>query len=63
LPDASETVVDPLAEVRKQLPTDSDQDALDLLLAAAPSGTEAVKEALRAVLKAALDLDSGDPTL
>jgi hypothetical protein len=60
LPDASEAVVDPLGEVRRQLPTDIDQDALVPLFAAAPSGTEAVQEALRELLEAPLDLDSED---
>jgi hypothetical protein len=60
LPDASEAVVDPLGEVRRQLPADIDQDALVPLFAAAPSGTEAVQEALRELLEAPLDLDSED---
>jgi hypothetical protein len=60
LPDASEAVVDPLGEVRRQLPTDIDQDAIVRLFAAAPSGTEAVQEALRELLEAPLDLDSED---
>jgi hypothetical protein len=58
LPDASEAVVDPLTEVRKQLSTDVDQDVLAPLFAAAPSGTNAVKEALRLVLEGPLDLDA-----
>jgi hypothetical protein len=60
LPDVSESVVDPLGEVRRQLPTDIDQDALVPLFAAAPRGTEAVQEALRELLEASLDLDSQD---
>ena len=60
LPDASEVVVDPLKEVRRHLSSDIDQDALATVFAAAPSGAEAVKEALRAVLEAPLDLDSED---
>jgi|SRR5208282_1383229 len=60
LPDASEAVIDPLGEVRRQLPTDIDQDALVPLFAAAPSGTEAVQEALRELLEAPLDLDPED---
>jgi hypothetical protein len=58
LPDASEAVVDPLNEVRKHLPTDTDQDFLVPMLGAATSGTDAVKEALRVALEAPLDLDS-----
>ncbi len=60
LPDASEAVVDPLTEVRRQLPADIDQDVLAPLFAAAPTGTDAVKEALRLVLEAPLDLDAED---
>lgn len=60
LPDASEAVVDPLAEVLKQLPADIDHDAIAPLLATAPSGTEAVKEALRVLIEAPLHLDSED---
>jgi hypothetical protein len=60
LPDASEAVVDPLDEVRRQLPVDIDQDALVPLFTAARSGTEAVQEALRELLEDSLDLDSQD---
>ena len=63
LPDASEAVVDPIKEVRRQLTADIDQDALAPLFAAAPSGTDAVKDALRAILEAPLNLDPEDPTL
>jgi hypothetical protein len=63
LPNASEDVVDPLKEVRKHLPSDIDQDSLAPLFAAAPSGTDAVREALRAMLEAPLDLDSEEPAL
>lgn len=57
LPDASEAVVDPLGEVRRQLPGDIDQVDLVSLFAAAPGGTEAVQEALRELLEAALDIE------
>ena len=60
LPDASEAVVDPLDEVRRQLPVDIDQDALVPLFTAARSGTEAVQAALRELLEDSLDLDSQD---
>lgn len=63
LPDASEAVVDPIKEVRRQLTADIDKDALAPLFAAAPSGTDAVKDALRAILEAPLNLDPEDPTL
>lgn len=62
LPDASEAVTDPLTEVRNQLLTDSDQDTLTRLFAAALSGSDAVKEALRKMLKVPLDLDSEETT-
>jgi hypothetical protein len=60
LPDASEAVVDPLGEVRRQLPPEMDQDVLISLFAAAPGGTEAVQEALREVLETPLILDPED---
>jgi len=60
LPSASDSVVDPLNEVRRQLPTDIDQDDLAPMFAAAPSGTDAVKEAFRVLLETPLDLDSED---
>jgi hypothetical protein len=56
LPDASEAVVDPLKEVRKHLPSDIDQDSLAPLFTAALSGTDAVKDALRAILDSPLDI-------
>jgi hypothetical protein len=59
LPDTSAAVVDPLTEVRKQLPSDIDRDRVEPLLAAAPSGVDAVKEALSALLKAPFE----DPAL
>lgn len=61
LPDASEAVVDPIKEVRKQLAADIDQDALAPLLAAAPGGADPVKDALRAMLETPLNLNSEDP--
>lgn len=60
LPDASDTLVDPIEEVYRQLPTDIDKDALAPLFTAARSGTEAVQEALRELLEDSLHLDSKD---
>jgi hypothetical protein len=58
LPDTAEAVVDPINEVRKQLPTDVDQDAIIALFAVAPGGADAVKEAFRTMLEAPLNSDS-----
>lgn len=58
LPDTSEAIVDPINEVRKQLPTDIDYDAVAPLFAASPSGADAVKDAFRTMLEAPLNLES-----
>lgn len=58
LPDTGEAVVDPINEVRKQLPTDVDQDTITALFTAAPGGADAVKEAFRTILEVPLNPDS-----
>ena len=58
LPDSNEAIVDPINEVSRQLSAEIDQDAVTALLAAAPSGADAVKEAFRTLLEAPLNLDS-----
>jgi len=58
LPDAGETVVDPLNEVRSQLSADIDEAVVAPVLAAASGGADAVKGALRAILEEPLDLGS-----
>jgi hypothetical protein len=60
LPDANEAVVDPVGEIHKHLPADVDLDVLAPLLAAAPRGIDAVKEALRLSIEAPLNIDFED---
>ena len=55
LPQMSEAIADPLGEVHKRLSTE--EDGLETLLAAAPMGAEAVKEALRALIQEPLRID------
>jgi len=62
LPVSSEAILDPIDEIRKQLPDDTDQEDLRSLFIAALSGTDAVKEALRAALKAPLNFESEHKT-
>lgn len=47
LPQADETVADPIGEVQKGLSASPDKDGLSHLLESAPQGADAVKEALR----------------
>jgi hypothetical protein len=55
LPQASEVVANPLGEVRKQLPTSEVAKDVSTLFEAALSGTEAVKQALCALIQEPLN--------
>jgi hypothetical protein len=55
LPQMSEAVADPLGELRKHLLPG--EDGIESLLAAAPMGSEAVKQALRVLIQEPLHID------
>jgi hypothetical protein len=50
LPDTTEAVMDPLGELRNRTPATPEKETLAVVYEAAPDGTEAVSEALRALL-------------
>jgi hypothetical protein len=60
VPDVSETVVDPLAEVRRRTMSVDGQKLVSALLQAAPDGSEAVKSKLRKLLAEPLGASNPD---